>query len=545
MTLVTTTPAPAIEPLATPWLMPFDVGQKFPSDAKVDSPSQEQIYNFAWESFIALNWPYLSGGTGGQPNPDAPVIPIRNGDPNDPSPLVVWESYMVPGDLFPENPDPNNLPLWQAPDQIDVINGTRDLRPPTYSGQNGQVAQDPSAQPFFFPGINQPYTHANVPTGPVVDQKMNYLRYEVTMNQAYFNYVVHNKYFVADEQKEAVENYLAWAYANPTEAPPTTPPTTPFFQPVPNGTESYIPTESYAQQGLVEVKAAWRVLETDGKNPDIPERYFRRTMEMALPGGGTETKLVGLVGFHIHRVTPHGHLPSTFEHVDNVELVRRWRDPLPLPKTPSMNPGRQRNGWRTWRRYNYESFIASGGSKSWPPYPNGYEVQALAGQPGIIPMAFLYNDDTAPPIGDRVRVNVSRATPIPNAVRWINYQYQAKLKNSVWRYYQLIGTQNISGTNRYNPDPNLQDKINPKIGPGIPNNNLGPGIPGAQFSNTTDLINTTLESYTQPGFSCARCHINAFPHGVEAFPPYENAFKDLHVMSFVLLNAHFMNPPAP
>lgn len=537
--------------------MPFDVGRKYETDPALLQPTQEQMYEFAWESFIALNWPYLVGGRGGQPDLSATVIPIQDGDPDGPSPMVVWETYSVPGVPFPDNPDPDNLPLWPSPAETDVINGIRKLLPPSYhSGRSLNQSPRP-ATPLFFPGINQPYTHANVPTGPVVDQKKNYLRYEVTMNETFFNYLVHNRYFVADKQREAVENYLAWAYENPTSSPPSSPdavsePVSPYFQSVPTGVESYVPEEDYAKQGMVEVKAAWRVLVTTGRNPDIPERYFRRTMDIPVPGGGTETRLVGLVGFHIHRVTPHGHLPSTFEHVDNVELVRQAGDPLRLPRTPSMNPGQFRNVWPIWNPGEADFFFASGGGalssggeQLWPHYPNGYEVGGLSGQPGLIPRAFLYSGDTAPPIGERVQINVSRATPIPAEVNTVNSRYQHKLRDSVWRYYQLIGTQNISGTNELNPNPDLQANINPNLGPGIPNDNLGPGIPGAQYSNTTDLINTTLESYTQPGFSCARCHINAFPHGVQAFPPYENAFIDLHVMSFILLNAKYMDDTDP
>lgn len=550
LALLWATNSAAIEGIESPWLMPFDVGRKYESDTGPAQPTQEQMYEFAWESFIALNWPYLVGGKGGQPDSAASVIPIIDGDPDGPSPMVVWETYMVPGVPFPDNPDPDNVPLWQSPDELDVVNGFRRLLPPTYhSGPNAAGSPAPAA-PLFFPGINQPYTHANVPTGPVVDQKMNYLRYEVTLNETFFNYLVFNKYFVADIQQEAVRNYLNWAYENPTSPPPSSAdshskPAAPYFQAVPTGVESYVPTEDFARQGMVEVKASWRVLVTTGKNPDIPERYFRRMMDIPVPGGGTETRLVGLVGFHIHRVTPHGHLPSTFEHVDNVELVRRAGDPLRLPTTPSMNPGRFKNVWPIWFPGDGEPVYVPVVGGSWPQYPNGYEVEGLSGQPGLIPKAFLYEGDTAPPIADRVRINVSRATPIPAEVQSVNRRYQNRLKDSVWRYYQLIGTQNISGTNDENPDPDLQASINPYLGPGIPNEDLGPGIPGAQFSNTTNLINTTLESYTQPGFSCARCHINAFPHGVQAFPPYENAFKDLHVMSFILLNAKFMENAEP
>ncbi|MEA3276695.1 MAG: hypothetical protein U9Q81_15655 [Pseudomonadota bacterium] len=145
----------------------------------------------------------------------------------------------------------------------------------------------------------------------------------------------------------------------------------------------------------------------------------------------------------------------------------------------------------------------------------------MTGQAGIIPAAFV-DGDLLPPIDDRKSVNVSRVTPIPRVVRLINLKYQHILKDSVWRYYQLIGTQNANVTE--------------------PNRHLGPGIPGPQHSNVQNLVNSTLESYTQKGFSCARCHINAFRQGVGAFPPFETRFEDLHVMSFLLLNAKSGSP---
>mgnify|MGYP003573465367 CR=1 FL=1 len=90
-----------------------------------------------------------------------------------------------------------------------------------------------------------------------------------------------------------------------------------YFQPLPTGLEFYVDgLPGYAQQGLVEVKAAWKVLKTEGENADIPGRYFRREMRFKQPDGTyTDPVLAGLVGLHIHRVTPFGHLPSTFEHM--------------------------------------------------------------------------------------------------------------------------------------------------------------------------------------------------------------------------------------
>jgi hypothetical protein len=510
-----------------PWLIPFDIGQKRRTDPVVLQPTQEQIYEFAWDSFIALNWPYLvktqRGGLGlrGQPDTRARGVPIFSpNNPSNTSPFVVWETYMNPGDMFIDNPDPDNYPvIWSTPNFLDIESRLRELQPPSYNGQ-------------FAPGINQPYTHANVPTGPVVDQNKNYLRYEVTMNQTYFSYVATFKYFSADVQKRVVQNYIDYAWAHNEPPPPGNPD---YFQPLPVGTESYVLAQpNYAQQGLIEVKAAWKVLKTTGRHQDIPERYLRRLMRIPLPNGTYVTKLMGLVGFHIHCVTPFGHLPSTFEQVDNVELIQQPDDPLPLPETPSLNPGHgfQQTLQKIVNPLRHARSAQIPLNPDSAQYPNGYEVNGLTGQPGIIPKAFTVGDPL-PPVDRRPTVNVSRAAPIPEPVQEVNRRYQAKLKDSVLRYYQLVGAQNASGTQN-NPyvEPNQ-----PYLGPGIPNYDLGPGIPGAQYSNTTNLINTTLESYTQPGFSCARCHINAFPQGVGAFPPFEERFKALHVMSFLLLNA--------
>ncbi|SDZ77684.1 hypothetical protein [Microbulbifer marinus] len=473
-----------------PWIMPFDVNQRFrpqnPHQTPPEDPSQRDIYEFAWQSFIALNWPYKVGGVRGQPDPKVPLAPIAN--TTNPDKVVVWETYMSPETVFVH---PQDWPVvWGQPDFSGLL---RVSKPPCYVGgyQYGQP---------FAPGINQPYTNANVPTGPVVDQNKEYLRVEVTLSQPYFNYIKQFGYYDADTQTSAVKKYIQFANDTGDAPPPAIKPSDDAsrFQPLPTGLEFYLDgLPKYALQGMTEVKAAWKVLKTEGEGADIPGRYFRRMMQFPQPDGSlSEPMLMGLVGFHIHRVTPFGHLPSTFEHVDNVRVRKRRFDPLPVPKHPALNPGRG-NG-RPVR------------------YANGYEVNGESGVAGVIPLPYKQGDSLIP-IDEREQVNVSRVTPIPRDVQRVNYKYQRLLKDSVWSYYQLIGTQN----------KNLE----------TPNRHLGPGIPGPQRSNVQNLVNTTLETYTQKGFSCARCHLNAFPQGVSSFPPYEKRFEDLHVMSFLLLNA--------
>ncbi|MBY6212343.1 hypothetical protein KUV95_12350 [Microbulbifer agarilyticus] len=478
----------------TPWLLPFDLNHpQYPANPdayKTPPASQQDTYDFAWQSFIALNWPWQQGGPGGQPDPNQQLAGIANNTA--PHPIVVWESYMEPEKAFTP---PKHWPVdWGNPE---FLNLQREPSPPCYS--NSYVYGKP-----FAPGINQPYTNANVPTGPLVDQNKEFVRVEVKLSQPYFQYIKQFKYYDADNQVIAVDNYID--YANQHDAAPN-PAQGPHddssnFQPLPTGLEFYLrDLPLYARQGITEIKAAWKVLKTEGPDADIPGRYFRRVLQFPLPDGGlSEPTLMGLIGFHIHRVTPFGHLPSTFEHVDNVRLEKRFHDSLPLPAHPALNPGAE----------------SQYGASASPNYPNGYEVGGKTGEAGLIPSAFKQGD-TLPTKADIKQVNVSRETPIPIDVQIANKKYQWLLRDSVWSYYQLIGTQNKS----------LQ----------VPNSSLGPGIPGAQHSNTENLVNTTLETYTQKGFSCSRCHLNAFPHGVTVYPPYEKRFEDLHVMSFLLLNA--------
>ena len=231
-----------------PWIMPFDIGREFQEDPKVDQPTQQQVYEFAWQSFIALNWPYLSSnnsgnpGQRGQPDRHADPVPIFTTPTSTQSPLVVWETYMVPPDVFVE-PEGWDV-VWGPPDFLSLDDPLVDLQPPDYNGQ-------------FAGGINQPYTHANVPTGPVVDQNKEYLRYQVTLNQSYFNYFSTFKYYDGYEQEKAVAKFLENAW-NPDGTPPCD---LTCFQAVPSGTEDYLQGQpEYARQGMVEVKAAWRVL---------------------------------------------------------------------------------------------------------------------------------------------------------------------------------------------------------------------------------------------------------------------------------------------
>jgi len=489
-------PSPAaaqLSDIATPRIMPFDVGQDRAGDP-VGLVDQKAVYNFMWESFVALSWPQDPSAGAGRAEPDAAGDLAAWGGTDSMAPTV-WQSYLRPGQVFVK---PKDWPVkWEEPTEPVQCSNL---------DASGFLVITPNSTNYddnYSDGMNQPFTHATYSTGPIVDQNGNYLRFEVGLNQAYFTYVGYYKYYKPKRQKKSVARFLKYVEAEGEAPPKEDDPQTRFFQPLPNGTEGYLQwLPNYARQGIVEWKAAWKILDGD----DDPARFFRQTAVFLNPDGScTGPVTAGLVGFHIHRVTPNfNHIGATFEQVDNTLLQPDYSSAsfsgaAGLPAHASLNPG---------------TTVA-------PIYGNGYQVCDAKGQNceegigGHLPALVQSGAPlpSAPPI-----VNVTRQVPIPDDVAEVNAEWRDRLKGKALFYYQLIGSQNRN-----------QDEPNP---------NLGPGTLGAQVSNTNNLINTALESYTQAGWSCALCHQNATPLGVGLpLPSFGKEYEALRTISFLLQNA--------
>jgi len=479
-----------------PWIVPFGIGQKYPDDPIAIVTDQSEVYEFMWQTFVALNWPQLAGGNRAQPDPSEMLAPWGSSADGQSDGPVVWQSYRRPSEVFYK---PKQWPIhWNDPPL-----GPKLLCPPPPPGIEPLIISTYSTNySDNSDGLNQPYIQANYPTAPVADQNGHYLRYEVGLNQAYFTYIGEFEYYDPRQQVRAVNRYLKYVKIFDEAPDPANPRHRKYFQPLPNGTEPYLLSlPDYARQGIVEWKAAWKRLEGD----DVPERFYRRYAYFLNPDNTcTGPFLVGLIAFHIHRVTQFGHIGTTFEQVDNTRLQSEYSSQVvpnasPLPPHASLNPG---------------------GEVS-PEYPNGYQVcdengdNCEGGKGGNLPEAIKDGDFLLdnPPIS-----NIVRQVENPDDVQDVNDEWREKLEGTVWFYYQMIGTQN----------PNVEE----------PNPDLGPGVRGAQVSNTTNLINTALESYTQKGWSCALCHQNAAPLGVQLpLPPFSEEYDALHTISFLLQNA--------
>ncbi len=433
------------------WLLPFEFTVTF-------NPKTQQAayYDFMWQSFIALSWPAKKDGLRGQPDASQSILDVKGGGP---LPAAVWETYREPFEIFIPPDQFKHYPNWNDPRRL----------PPGVPPGSKVLTRFAKIGPDFTTDINQPDFFVFGPTGPLIDQNRNYARYEVAVNQAYFTYIKRFRYFDSAEQIKAVRAYIN----NPNDPK--------GFQLPPTGTEGYVQKlRPFARQGLVEVKAAWRVL-VEGK--DDFSRYFHRpVIPLNVHGKPGKPLPMGLVALHILRFTPNGRVASTFEQVDNVAVGRD----APPGLQPSFNTGA-------------------------PPTP----LQARVGFEGRIPAPITKKN---PPKKNPKPVSIYRVAPIPEAVQAANRKYQAMLGDSVFSFYQLVNTQN-----RHPGD----DFSNPER-----NGHQGP-ITGV-YTNANNLINTALESYTQTNYSCIQCHIWARPLGVG---PEARELDHFKILSFLLRNA--------
>ena len=466
-------------------------------------PQQQQynLYDFIWRSFIALNWPNvplkIEGSkivSGERGKPDASrSLSVMSG--SDILPQTVWETYKEPFEVFPlkgEKPQKWNSVRPVPPKLAIKTEGARTML--AFPVELTGYATDKN-QPYFFPHL----------TGPLYDQDKGLVRYEVAVNRSFFQYVRHFCYYNAAEQITAVNNYLVGRRDHTAFQRP------PFGNP--DEIAGYLhKLPKYAQVGLVDVKAAWRVLDPQKHHVD---RYLHRNLVVGIDDGKPKVQLMGLVALHILRWTPNGYDPvkgidgafvaSTFEQIDNV-TTNVAEDGTVIK--PTFNSGQLPTPQQL--DYGFEGKMP-------------HEIKA--GKPLPKP--------------DPVGIYRAAAQRLPAAVRRINGHYQtaAPVRDSVLRYYQLIGTQN-----------HHQGTIDFTTAEGRERNGHQGPITGV-YTNANNLVNSALESYTQKNFSCILCHVRARPFGVPhapgtspSFPPA--AFEDDHfkILTFLLQSAKM--PPS-
>lgn len=311
-----------------------------PATPRTFDALSEAYARFAWDDFVALNFP---AATDAQGNP-IPIASSVNGlNYNGGEYTSVWQTYVEARDLF--------LPDGRAPEPF----GSGSAVPAACQSLNAGgvkllLNRTTKAGPLVATnllqsnnrkdsdGVLDEYIQA-MRMGPVIDRNGRYLRFGLNFNQAVYDYVVQNKLFNAEGQ-------AAFQGGNPVTA------TGPDW---PRGSLN-------GQVGAVFVKSAWKVL----GGADDPANFFRTKAYIYDQAGGIfgETPLakeqcrietVGLVGFHIvHRTnTAPQWVWSTFEHVDNAPWLSDFSvnqpmtknynlfDPSTCPRTTDGKPGCQ------------------------------------------------------------------------------------------------------------------------------------------------------------------------------------------------------------
>lgn len=239
---------------------------------------QRKFDIFAWQEFVALNWP---PGKPGQPGPGK-IGKSPSGDNS-----TVWESYMASSQVFQPGAAPPAA--WGTPQTIPSF---CPAAPAALKGKVGKVL------PLIAKGDLQDEFMEAFTNSPLIDVNGKYTRYEIRMNKVEFDKILQGSAPPPAPAKP-------WYIAN-NQVPPVSFPAGVY------GTD---------QTGSVEVKAAWRQISQSQAG-----RYHTAWAYITYaPGSNNEnTKcagpfLMGLVGLHIIHKTQSAPqwLWATFEQVDN------------------------------------------------------------------------------------------------------------------------------------------------------------------------------------------------------------------------------------
>lgn len=334
---------PPVRPHATPTIT---VSSAFPADIPGGAPnaSLTTAAQFAWQEFIALNWPAVTqdGSPGTRDTPD----PAQTfGDPGFTGPLV-WHTYRGKVEIFPgEGIPPGGKAITKyvhGPGNTQYVREVTVLGqqpngagygydyPPTYVYGNGQIPPASGTPSTSTPwinldenseiGLNTIYAGtASALTGPLGNQ----ILFLAKANRVEFDYVGANGWWnSAGVPFNATKNYLA---ANRTDPPV--------------GGSEYV---SFPY-GTVELKAAWRKL---APTEDATRFYSTRVRYYVMQNGAPAyvDDTLALVALHIIHKTPTApyFVFATFEQADNitdangnpVEDVNGNFTGNPVPATP-------------------------------------------------------------------------------------------------------------------------------------------------------------------------------------------------------------------
>lgn len=366
------------------------LGSSIPSDTPVND--QASLNCFAWQEFIALNWPASGMGV-------AADVPASEFGISGDSRPTVWETYPNVHEVFPS--DGSMPPPWGA--ETPVPTTCRGTAP------NRRFLQHTSK---FTAGLDVPDDLAEAaPFGTpnwLADRDGNPVLFEILTNRDEYEYIRESGFYNATAQASALK---AGTHVN-----------------VPRGVMG-------GATGAIELKAAWLVI-SDPADPRWT-RYRLSAADVYDPANQTcQAETVALVGLHvIHKTESNPQwIWATFEHSDNA------------PDIAALTSGAVEDRFRFFDAACEPQPIAEACfSQSVPgcTNPEPAEMTSCAvNQPPAYCLSL--SDPECPPYP----VQVARVTPVQdtgdNLVATLNAEVQEMIRSragpdSVWQNYRMIG----------------------------------------------------------------------------------------------------------
>jgi hypothetical protein len=448
------------QPLQAPGVLCLDTPAP-PDTVPVAQPDWDV---FAWNTFIALNWPALEvvpNSYRGVPDLSKLFATAASSD------LAVWETFKEKREIFNQVDNPGGL-VWNSPVNYGPLRAGAVGPAVTIQGrvihQNSGVTMPPdgldetvevqsqSLEQTYPNGTPNPILGASPPVAtPRVwrgqPSAQNPIVYEVKLNYDYFNYVVGNGFNVNNSQ---AGNAVATAALNanihlPIRTSSSTNPlgTSPPPMPGPNpGVVNYRAAQAVATfqtineiyrrggalpaplpppQGSIQVKAAWLKLGgPDARPSDFPTWHTAIAQNyISDPTGkpiASVPTLFGLVGMHIiQRI-----------HATN-------------PSAPNAQPPGGTFIFATWEHESiFNSPVAGSPTANAPySYSNFYAPPPPPPPPALASGFYPPLDQTAYPV-------VRQYPVLQNTIgvtKMVHDQIRARNPNSVWLNYHLVGTQ--------------------------------------------------------------------------------------------------------
>jgi hypothetical protein len=419
-----------------------------PTDIPGGAPNADltTAARFAWQQFIALNWPADRGGAV-RGKPDEQSLFAAN-----PGVPLVWETFRSKVEIYPPGGTAATPPHGFAQGAPDY--GWND--PPQYPYVEAVGPCAGASQASVSPAwinldevsqVGFDHMRAGSAPGNTDDEKL--IRFTAKANEDHYRYIASNQYWYKTDPNDAKPAPYNTVTANFTKA-------------VASG--EFVPGTPYVlfPDQTMEAKAAFRRLnprERQSGRYHLAWVRFYETNAVGKPCYREEQW--GLLALHIIQKTPSApaYTWATFEQADNLRTeadapIEDENGKIIVPGLPAFTPpmAYQDGIYKD----NPAAPCVSIAGKTTPPC-----VADPASAPFCKdPAARLYfdeilNDASGNSVNDRIPVGgnicaTGRAHPIPDPVIAVNreahdaiadYEKQHQLQPSPWRYYKLVNVQ--------------------------------------------------------------------------------------------------------